>query len=165
MKTLIAMSVAVAAFFMTPTFEGGTVTLGPTKAQAHHSKKRRSSGIGRGSGRVYAVVDKSSQRMNVYLNGRRLYTWKVSTGRKGYGTPTGTWSVKRTHKMWYSRKYNNSPMPYSMFYHGGFAIHGTSYVKRLGRPASHGCIRLHTSNAAKLYSLVRRHGGTVKVHW
>ncbi len=60
--------------------------------------------------------------------------------------------------MWYSRKYDNSPMPYSVFYYGGYAIHGTNYVKRLGRPASHGCIRLQTANAATFYSLVQRHG-------
>jgi lipoprotein-anchoring transpeptidase ErfK/SrfK len=62
------------------------------------------------------------------------------------------------HKMWHSRKYDMSPMPYSVFYHGGYAIHGTSYVKKLGRPASHGCVRLATANAAKFYSLVKQIG-------
>ena len=59
------------------------------------------------------------------------------------------------HKMWYSRKYEMSPMPYSVFYHGGYAVHGTGAVKQLGRPASHGCVRLQTANAATFYSLVR----------
>jgi lipoprotein-anchoring transpeptidase ErfK/SrfK len=57
--------------------------------------------------------------------------------------------------MWHSRKYDMSPMPYSVFYYGGYAIHGTNYVKSLGRPASHGCVRLHTSNAREFYNLVR----------
>jgi lipoprotein-anchoring transpeptidase ErfK/SrfK len=60
--------------------------------------------------------------------------------------------------MHYSRKYDNSPMPHSIFFLGGYAIHATNYVKYLGRPASHGCIRLHPRNAAKLYALVQKHG-------
>ncbi len=117
---------------------------------------------GRG-GRVTATVSLSRQRMNVYQGGRLLYTWKVSTGRKGYRTPRGTWRVHRMHKRYFSKKYDNAPMPYAMFYHRGFAIHGTNSIKRLGRTASHGCVRLHPSNAAQLFAMVRRHGGTVKV--
>ena len=60
--------------------------------------------------------------------------------------------------MHYSRKYHNSPMPYSVFYHGGYAVHGTNYVSKLGRPASHGCIRLHTANARTFYNLVNQYG-------
>ena len=120
---------------------------------------------GSGSGRIRVVVDKSSQRMSVIQGGRTLYNWAVSTGKKGHGTPTGTWSVKRMHKEYYSRKYNNAPMPYSMFYNGGFAVHGTYSTKQLGRPASKGCVRLAPGNAATLFALVRRHGGTVKVKW
>jgi lipoprotein-anchoring transpeptidase ErfK/SrfK len=60
--------------------------------------------------------------------------------------------------MWYSRKYQMSPMPYAIFYKGGYAVHGTYDLKRLGRPASHGCVRLHPSNAKKLYQLVMRYG-------
>lgn len=120
--------------------------------------KRRSYG-----GRILAKVDLSSQRMNVYEGGRLRYTWKVSTGRKGYRTPTGTWRVHRMHKEYYSKKYHGAPMPYAMFYYRGFAIHGTGSISRLGRPASHGCVRLHPSNAAKLFAMIRRKGGTVKV--
>ncbi len=126
------------------------------------SSKKRSSYSG-GSGRVLAKVDLSSQTMKVYQGGRLKHSWKVSSGRSGYGTPTGTWRIHRMHKEYYSRKYNNAPMPYAMFYHRGFAVHGTNAVSRLGRRASHGCVRLHPSNAAKLFSMVRRHGGTVKV--
>ena len=61
-------------------------------------------------------------------------------------------------KMWYSRKYDNSPMPNSIFFVGGYAIHGTNHVKGLGRPASHGCVRLHPSNAQILYRLVQARG-------
>ena len=113
---------------------------------------------------LVARIDVSEQRMTVSENGRVLYNWKVSTARKGYRTPRGTYSPTRLHKMWYSRKYDMSPMPHSIFFHGGYAIHGTNYIKSLGRPASHGCVRLHPSNARALFNLVNRHGrGNVRI--
>lgn len=108
--------------------------------------------------KVVAKIDISSQRMKVYVNGRKVYHWKVSTGRRGYRTPTGNYSPKWLAKMHYSRKYHNSPMPYSIFFLGGYAIHGTYDIKRLGRRASHGCIRLHPSHAKRLFKLVRSYG-------
>ena len=110
------------------------------------------------SANVIAKIDISQQRMRVYVNGQHKYTWKVSTGRPGYGTPTGSYSVKRMHRTYYSRKYGGAAMPNSLFFRGGFAVHGTSYVSQLGRPASHGCVRLHPSNARTLFNLVRAHG-------
>lgn len=107
---------------------------------------------------VVARIDVSSQTMTVSKHGRVLYTWPVSTARKGYVTPRGQYRPTRMHKIWYSRKYDMSPMPYSIFFRGGYAIHGTNYVKQLGRPASHGCVRLHTANAARLYALVKEVG-------
>lgn len=107
---------------------------------------------------VEARVDLTNQRLDVVVNGEKLHTWKISSGRAGYATPTGSYTPYRIHKMWHSRKYNNAPMPYSVFYDGGFAIHGTSAVSRLGRPASHGCVRLRTSNAKKFYELVTKYG-------
>lgn len=107
---------------------------------------------------LVAKVDLSSQTLTVIKNGKVMYRWPVSTARKGYVTPTGSWRPKRTHRMWYSRKYDMSPMPYSVFYHGGYAIHGTNAVSRLGRPASHGCVRLRTANARIFYSLVKTVG-------
>jgi lipoprotein-anchoring transpeptidase ErfK/SrfK len=115
------------------------------------------------AGKITAKIDVSEQRMRVYQDGRLLYKWKVSTGRKGYYTPRGTYSPKRMYKRYFSKKYNGSPMPYSIFFRGGYAVHGTNAVSQLGRPASHGCVRLRTKNAARLYSLVKRHGGRIVV--
>jgi len=103
-------------------------------------------------------VNLSTQRMNVSVDGRHYATYKVSTGRRGYTTPTGRYRIQRMTRMHYSRKYNNSPMPNSIFYHGGYAIHGTGSISRLGRVASHGCVRLHPSNARTLYNLVKSEG-------
>jgi len=102
---------------------------------------------------LVARIDLSSQSMTVIKNGAVLYNWPVSTGRKGYGTPTGTYTAKWLSRHHWSKKYD-APMPHAIFFRGGYAIHGTNHVKRLGRVASHGCVRLAPGNAAKLFSLV-----------
>lgn len=107
---------------------------------------------------VVAYISLSDQRMDVYVEGYLEHSWAVSTARRGYRTPTGSWRPVRTHKMWYSRKYDMTPMPYSIFFYKGYAIHGTDVIKRLGRPASHGCVRLHPNNAKQLYGLVKSYG-------
>ena len=107
---------------------------------------------------VLAKIDLSAQRMSVYQNGRLKYTWKISTARRGYRTPLGNYRPTRMYKRYFSKKYYNSPMPHSIFFRGGYAIHGTNAEKRLGRVASHGCVRLSKKNAAKLYSMVQRSG-------
>jgi lipoprotein-anchoring transpeptidase ErfK/SrfK len=101
-------------------------------------------------------IDKASQRMSIIVDGDHRYTWPVSTGI--YGTPSGTFRPQSLDRYHRSTKYQNAPMPYSIFYDGNYAIHGTTYTSRLGRRASKGCIRLHPSNAAVLFSLVRQHG-------
>ena len=103
-------------------------------------------------------IDISSQSMVVDVGGRTYGRWKVSTAGQGYYTPRGAWRPYLLKKMHYSRKYDNSPMPHSIFFLGGYAIHATGHTKSLGRPASHGCVRLHPQNAAKLYALVQKHG-------
>lgn len=108
--------------------------------------------------RVTATIDLSAQRMYVSIGKKHAYTWKISSGRKGYRTPTGTYRPTRMYRKYFSRKYNGSPMPNSIFFRGGYAIHGTYYIKNLGRPASHGCVRLHPDNARRLYNLVNKYG-------
>lgn len=102
-------------------------------------------------------IDKSSQHMTVTVDGVALYRWKVSTGLGG-GPPSGVFRPQRLERHWYSRKYDNAPMPHAIFFHKGYAIHGTPHVSRLGRRASHGCVRLHPANAAVLFQLVRSRG-------
>jgi lipoprotein-anchoring transpeptidase ErfK/SrfK len=113
---------------------------------------------------VQVYIDISSQSMNVRVNGGHYASWRVSTGTRGYETPTGSYSVKRMAREYYSRKYDNAPMPHSIFFHGGFAIHGTYKTRALGRPASHGCVRLAPGNAAALYALVQRHGRRARIN-
>ena len=107
---------------------------------------------------LIAKIDISEQKMRIFVNGVPRHTWAVSTARRGYVTPLGNYRPQRLEKMWHSRKYNMSPMPHSIFYHRGYAIHGTDAVKNLGNPASHGCVRLHPANAERLFALVSRYG-------
>lgn len=108
--------------------------------------------------RVEVRIDLSEQRMRVAVDGRPTYSWAVSTARRGYRTPVGQFRPIRLERTWYSRKYDNAPMPHSVFFHGGYAIHGTNQIRSLGRPVSHGCVRLHPDNARALFALVQRLG-------
>lgn len=107
---------------------------------------------------VVVQIDKSAQRMSVSVDGVMRYNWPVSTGRDGYGTPSGTFHPQAMMRSYFSRKYYNAPMPHAIFFYYGFAIHGTNDISRLGGPASHGCVRLHPANAATLFSLVEHSG-------
>jgi lipoprotein-anchoring transpeptidase ErfK/SrfK len=107
---------------------------------------------------VAVRIDKLAQRMIVSVDGQPAYVWPVSTGRGGFGTPVGRFRPQWLARSWFSTKYYGSPMPHSIFFHKGYAIHGTNYISRLGGPASHGCVRLHPANAAKLFALVQRAG-------
>jgi lipoprotein-anchoring transpeptidase ErfK/SrfK len=107
---------------------------------------------------IVILVNKSTQRMTVTVDGYVQYVWPISTARAGYNTPNGTYAPQRLEASWFSKEYYNSPMPYSIFFHRGYAIHGSYAIHALGGPASHGCVRLHPSNAATLFGLVRRYG-------
>jgi hypothetical protein len=113
---------------------------------------------GRAHADLTVRVDKSTQRMTVSVDGQVRHAWPVSTGRSGFGTPTGRFRPQRLARIWFSRQYYNSPMPHSIFFHEGYAIHGTNDISRLGGPASHGCVRLHPGHAATLFALVQEHG-------
>ena len=108
--------------------------------------------------RLKVTIDLSSQSMRVEVDNQVLYDWPVSTARPGYRTPIGMFHPSRLERVWYSTIYDNAPMPYSVFFYGGYAIHGTTEISKLGRPASHGCVRLHPTNARTLFELIRSHG-------
>ncbi len=128
------------------------------KADRLAMRQGRASKAASSSSTLKAVVDLDDQRMRVYVNGDLEYTWKVSTARPGYVTPTGTYKAQWLARMHYSTKYDDAPMPYSVFFNEGYAVHGTNSISRLGRPASHGCVRLHPNNAKTLFNLVKKHG-------
>jgi lipoprotein-anchoring transpeptidase ErfK/SrfK len=103
-------------------------------------------------------IDLTKQRLVVAERGTTVGTWSISSGADGFRSPTGTFRPLWMSKMWYSKKYDNAPMPHSVFFSGGVALHATQSIGMLGRPASHGCIRQSPANAEKLYKLVSKHG-------
>ncbi|WFR97130.1 L,D-transpeptidase [Rhizobium tumorigenes] len=107
---------------------------------------------------LLARIDIAAQTMTVSENGITRYQWKVSTARPGYVTPTGNYTAKWLSRDHHSKKYDNAPMPFAVFFNGGYAVHGTTEVRRLGRPASHGCVRLQTANAAVFFSMASEAG-------
>lgn len=108
---------------------------------------------------VLVYIDKTNQQMTVSLDGAERYRWPVSTGRAGYSTPSGTYTATSMNEIWYSKEFDNAPMPHSIFFmKDGHAIHGSFEVKNLGKPVSHGCVRISPQNAAILYELVRENG-------
>gem|GEM_PF-997410 len=111
------------------------------------------------AGSVLVDIDKTNQQMTVSLNGVPKYQWRVSTGRAGYSTPSGTFTATSMNKIWYSKQWENAPMPHSIFFiRDGHAIHGSYDIKNLGKPVSHGCVRISPENAATLYKLVEANG-------
>jgi hypothetical protein len=110
---------------------------------------------------IVITVDKSAQRMTVVRDGIALYTWPVSTGRSGYATPSGSFAPFRMEADHYSKEWDEAPMPNSIFFTKiGHAIHGSYDIKKLGTPASHGCVRLSPAHAATLFAMVKQDGVT-----
>ncbi|MFA6267071.1 MAG: L,D-transpeptidase family protein [Pseudolabrys sp.] len=107
---------------------------------------------------ILITVSKAEQRVAVNVDGAERYRWPVSTGRRGYDTPAGQFRPVRLEPNWHSRKYDWAPMPNSIFFYKGYAMHGTVEERNLGRAASHGCVRLSRSNAATLFALLRERG-------
>ena len=151
MKTLAALATAAALIF-------GFAA----ESQAKYEPFSFFQNFGESRANVVAEVSISRQTMNLIVTDAygqtQMYVWKVSTGKAGYATPTGAWKptwLSRNHR---SKTYDNAPMPYAVFFTGGYAVHATEHVTRLGKPASHGCVRLAPENAAMFFSLVKTYG-------
>ena len=139
MKAFVALALA-AALFSGPAYAVG---IAPDEPQTSS---------------LVARVDLSRQRMTVYIDDVQTYVFPVSTGRGTYGTPTGRYKAEWLSPRHRTRKYNNAPMPFAIFFYEGYAIHGTTDIKHLGSIASHGCVRLHPDNAKELFALVQQVG-------
>jgi len=108
-------------------------------------------------------IDLNTQTMHVVSDSGATYDWPVSSGRPGHATPRGTFRPQAMYVMVHSAKYNNAPMPHSIFFYGQYAIHGTTAVGALGRVASHGCVRLAPGNAATLFAMVGEEGARITI--
>jgi lipoprotein-anchoring transpeptidase ErfK/SrfK len=131
----------------------GTAPSAPSKSNA-----AKAPSTGNGS-KILVNIDKSTQEMTVFVDGIELHSWPVSTGTRGYSTPSGDYTASSMNEIWYSKQWDDAPMPHAVFFtKRGHAIHATTEVKKLGRPASHGCVRLAPQNAKTLFYLVKDAG-------
>ncbi|MCX7898536.1 MAG: L,D-transpeptidase [Methylocystis sp.] len=118
---------------------------------------------GPAAAKIRIQIDLDAQRLEATQPNGQTVSWKISSGRRGYETPTGHYEVYRMEADHHSDEYEQAPMPYSMFFSPrGLAIHGT-YEGGLGRARSHGCVRLSVANARQLYQWVEKHGATVEI--
>ena len=141
------------------------------RAQARSQHKRRSAyPIAPGqsfwlpelspAGPVVAVVNLHTQHAQIYRNGIAIGYTSVSTGKRGYGTPTGRFQVLEKRRFHRSSTYGNAPMPWMVrLTWSGIAFHSGALP---GFPASHGCIRLPASFAPQLFGALSL-GDTVAV--
>ena len=108
-------------------------------------------------------IDLASQTMTVHSGSGETFVWPISSGKAGHATPRGVFRPRALYVMVHSAKYGNAPMPHSIFFYGQYAIHGTNAVGNLGRPASHGCVRISPANAATLFAMVQRQGAEIRI--
>lgn len=115
-----------------------------------------------GPDKVLAIVDVSDQRLTVvrgFDDGRKpeQYHWVVSTGIERKPTPLGAFYPDFLSPRHVSSIYN-VPMPWSVFFNGNIAIHGDPDARMLGQRASHGCVRVHPTEAEIFYRMVEEVG-------
>jgi len=147
--------------FSTPNGQPGTAAPAipvdaspPSAAQAETPKAAEPS-----ASKILVLIDKLTQTMKVLVDDLERYTWDVSTGLRAYDTPSGTYAARSMNEIWYSKQWDDAPMPHAIFFtKKGHAIHGTEETQKLGRPASHGCVRLAPENALTLFALVKETG-------
>ncbi len=132
-------------------FLAGAMMAGGAEARHHRAEVPPQQG-------VHVRVNVARQTMDVFVDGELQHHWRVSTGRDGFETPGGVYRPQRMEREWYSKKYDDAPMPNAVFFNAGYAIHGTNDLRRLGRQASHGCVRLHPEHAEELFDLVEERG-------
>ena len=138
--------------------EGANVCSDSTLTIGQAEAKPKSAASTKGSS-ILIAIDKTTQKMSVFINGTKKYAWRVSTGRPGYSTPSGTYTATSMNEVWYSKEWDNAPMPHAIFFMtDGHAVHGSYEVKSLGKPVSHGCVRIAPQNASILYALVGKNG-------
>jgi lipoprotein-anchoring transpeptidase ErfK/SrfK len=130
-----------------------------TEPQSKEGKTEEGAASQEPASKILINIDKSTQQMTVFVDGIERYSWPVSTGKRGYSTPSGNYTATSMNEVWYSKEWDNAPMPHAIFFmKDGHAIHGSYEVKTLGKPVSHGCVRISPANAKVLFALVKEKG-------
>ncbi|CAA9318050.1 MAG: hypothetical protein AVDCRST_MAG29-245 [uncultured Nocardioidaceae bacterium] len=116
----------------------------------------------RGDGN-HACYDRQLHQLTLWRNGRLRNAWLVRGGMRGYETRVGNFRVFRRDKRHVSSIYG-SPMPYSQFFSGGQAFHGSTYMTDPFAGHSHGCINMYIEDARQLWALTSRKPLAVHVY-
>lgn len=98
-------------------------------------------------------VDLSAQKLMAHEGQETIFTSRVSTGISRYPTPTGRFRIYAKYRSTRMRGpgYDLPNVPWTMYFYGGFGIHGTYWHRNFGHPMSHGCINMKTTEAKRLY--------------
>jgi LysM repeat protein len=133
---------------------GGTVSPGPVKPPV--------SG-GRGK---WIDVNLSKQRLTAYQGNTPVFSALISGGLPRTPTVVGRFKINTKLRATRMRGpgYDLPNVPYTMYFYRGYAIHGTYWHNNFGRPMSHGCVNMRTSDAAWLFNWAPM-GTTVVTHW
>lgn len=109
---------------------------------------------------VHIIVSLPKQQMTVYKGDKVLTTSKVSSGKAGYSTPSGVFSILERKPRHYSNIYRGAPMPFMQrLTWSGIALHASNSVPN--HPASHGCVRLPPAFAKQLFQVTQKGGQVV----
>src|SRR4051794_5339997 len=112
------------------------------------------------TGPILVYVDLGRQLATVYRNGVRVGVSTISSGRPGFDTPTGVFTILEKNKQHISHKFNDAPMPYQQrLTWGGVALHAGGLP---GYPESHGCVHLPLAFSKILFDAMPM-GGTVVI--
>ncbi|UUR06813.1 L,D-transpeptidase family protein [Sphingomonas glaciei] len=175
MKRLATLAAAIAVAVATPCAAVSSTSLGPDEspaalmaasvavaeardhaADAIAGKQLKPGGFWWASnapsdGNLEVVVSLEDQQAYVYRAGELIGVSTISSGKPGKDTPPGIFPILEKKKLHHSRKYDNAPMPFMQrLDQYGIALHAGMIP---GRPASHGCVRLPSAFAAKLFAM------------
>lgn len=105
------------------------------------------------SGRQWIEINLSSQRLIAWEGSLPVYAVIISTGKAATPTPTGVFAIQTRHRStrMQGEDYDVPDVPYTMYYYGGYAIHGAYWHNRFGTPVSHGCINVAVDHARWLF--------------
>ena len=157
MKTLIVAAALLAAWAPAPALAATSVTVEEAAALAPGGYVWRDLGS---AARLSVVVSLPDQRAYVYRGGALVAASTVSTGKEGHDTPVGSFPVLQKAAVHKSSLYDDASMPFMQrLTWDGVAIHAGANP---GFPASHGCVRMPTAFARKLFAATRI-GTTVTV--
>jgi len=145
--------VFLASAIIACSFLGTYSTVKPIPASAQSAVTQRMYAL-KNSQRRWIEINLSSQRLTAWQGGKAVFSATVSTGKASTPTYPGIFAIQR--KLVSDRMrgpgYDVPNVPYSMYYYGGYAIHGAYWHNRFGTPVSHGCTNMRPKDAQFVYN-------------